>query len=92
MDQFIPQEEVSRIIISYMVNKRSSIVPNSTLTSVKERGYYSLSLLSQYYNEQERFLDDFMEKNILWYHFINSTFERYYLPCGLYDVVFNRIM
>lgn len=36
-------------------------VDDATLTSMKERGYYGLSLLSQYYNEQGRFLDDFMD-------------------------------
>lgn len=99
MEQFIPQEETRRIIISDMVKKRNSIVPvigedtivykgrdsgkeipfqefilhefqkkyprvtvdDVALTSMKERGYYGLSLLSQYYNEQGRFLDDFME-------------------------------
>lgn len=99
MDQYIPQEETRRIIISDMVKKRNSIVPvigedtivyhenetgkeitfqefilnefqkkyprvsvdDSALTSMKERGYYGLSLLSQYYNEQGRFLDDFID-------------------------------
>ena len=37
------------------------IVDDVALTSMKERGYYGLSLLSQYYNEQGRFLDDFMD-------------------------------
>ena len=36
-------------------------VDDATLTSMKERGYYGLSLLSQFYNEQGRFLDDFMD-------------------------------
>ena len=36
-------------------------VDDATLISMKERGYYGLSLLSQYYNEQGRFLDDFMD-------------------------------
>ena len=36
-------------------------VDNDVLTSMKERGYYGLSLLSQYYNEGGRFLDDFMD-------------------------------
>lgn len=36
-------------------------VDDAALTSMKERGYYGLSLLSQYYNEQGRFLDDFMD-------------------------------
>lgn len=36
-------------------------VDDGTLTSMKEHGYYGLSLLSQYYNEQGRFLDDFMD-------------------------------
>ena len=36
-------------------------VSDDVLLSMKERGYYGLSLLSQYYNEQGRFLDDFME-------------------------------
>ena len=31
------------------------------VVSMKERGYYGLSFLSQYYNEQGRFLDDFMD-------------------------------
>lgn len=99
MGQFIPQEEVRRIIISDMVKKRNSIVPvigkdtivhkdrdsgkeipfhefilrefqkkyphvtvdDTALISMKERGYYGLSFLSQYYNEQGRFLDDFMD-------------------------------
>lgn len=61
MDQHILQEEVRRIIISDMVKKRNSIIPYPPLTSMKERGYYGLSLLSQYYNEQGRFLDDFMD-------------------------------
>lgn len=33
---------------------------DAALTSMKNRGYYGLSLLSQYYNEQGRFLYDFM--------------------------------
>lgn len=37
------------------------VVDDTALTSMKEQGYYGLSLLSQYYNEQGRFLDDFME-------------------------------
>lgn len=37
------------------------IVDDPVLTAMKERGYYGLSLLSQYYNEQGRFLDDFMD-------------------------------
>ena len=99
MVQFIPQEEVRRIIISDMVKKRNSIVPvigedtivykeqgsnreipfqefilrefqkkyprvtvdDAALTSMKERGYYGFSLLSQYFNEQGYFLDDFMD-------------------------------
>lgn len=36
-------------------------VDNVALLSMKERGYYGLSLLSQYYNDQGRFLDDFMD-------------------------------
>lgn len=36
-------------------------IDDSVLTSMKDRGYYGLSLLSQFYNEQGRFLDDFME-------------------------------
>ena len=36
-------------------------VDDAALISMKERGYYGLSLLSQYYNEQGRFLDDFMD-------------------------------
>ena len=36
-------------------------VDNAALIAMKERGYYGLSLLSQYYNEQGRFLDDFMD-------------------------------
>lgn len=36
-------------------------IDDATLTSMKERGYYGLSLLSQFYNEQGRFLDDFMD-------------------------------
>lgn len=36
-------------------------VDDAAFTSMKERGYYGLSLLSQYYNEQGRFLDDFMD-------------------------------
>lgn len=99
MEQYIPQGEVRRIIISDMVKKRNSIVPvigrdtiaykdegigreipfqefilrefqkkyprvavdDAALVSMKERGYYGLSLLSQYYNEQGRFWDDFMD-------------------------------
>ena len=34
------------------------VVDDAAFTSMKERGYYGLSLLSQYYNEQGRFLDD----------------------------------
>lgn len=37
------------------------LVDDAALTSMKERGYYGLSLLSQYYNEHGRFLDDFMD-------------------------------
>lgn len=36
-------------------------VDDAALTSMKERGYYGLSLLSQYFNDQGRFLDDFMD-------------------------------
>lgn len=36
-------------------------VSEEVLSSMKNRGYYGLSLLSQHYNEQGRFLDDFME-------------------------------
>lgn len=36
-------------------------VDDTALTSIKDRGYYGLSLLSQYFNEQGRFLDDFMD-------------------------------
>ena len=98
MDQHASQNEVRRIIITDMVNKRKSIVPvigEDTIVykdgptgkeipfqefifcefqkmypnvitddvinkSIKERGYYGLSLLSQYYNESGRFLDDFI--------------------------------
>ena len=48
MEQFIPQEETRRIIISDVVKKEDSIVSYSALTSMKERGYYGLSFLSQY--------------------------------------------
>lgn len=48
MDQYLPQEEVRRIIISDMVKKRNSIVPDPTFTSIKKRVYYGLSPLSQY--------------------------------------------
>lgn len=44
-------------------------IPDSIIISMKECGYYGLSLLSQYYNEQGRFLDDFMDfvsKNALY--------------------------
>ena len=51
MNKYTSQEEVRRNIIKDMVKKRNSIVP-SALTSMKERGYYGLSLLSQYYYEQ----------------------------------------
>lgn len=37
------------------------VVDKDSLASMKGRGYYGLSLLSQYYNEQGRFLDDFMD-------------------------------
>lgn len=33
-------------------------VDDAAFTSMKERGYYGLSLLSQYYNEQERINND----------------------------------
>ena len=36
-------------------------ISDSDSISMKERGYYGLSLLSQSYNESGRFLDDFME-------------------------------
>jgi len=36
-------------------------VDDSAKKSMKQRGYYGLSLLSQYYNDQGRFLDDFMD-------------------------------
>lgn len=98
MGNYIPQNEVGRIIINDMVKKRNAIVPiigddtvvykdreigveipfqafilqqfqmmyphisvdDSTIKSIKDRGYYGLSLLSQYYNENGRFLDDFI--------------------------------
>ncbi len=44
-------------------------VAKDVLTSMKERGYYGLSLLSQYFNLQGRFLDDFME-------FVNMNMSR----------------
>lgn len=99
MIQNLSQNEIRKIIIKDMVEKKNTIVPiigddtiiykeneNSTevpfqefivgefqkkyshihidedvLSSMKGRGYYGLSLLSQYYNEGGRFLDDFME-------------------------------
>ena len=54
------------------------VVDNFTLTSMKERGYYGLSLLSQYYNEQGRFLDDFMDfvsKNASYIKLKNEVFD-----------------
>ena len=47
MNQYVSQEEVRRIIISDMVKKRNSIVPNSALTSMKERGHCGLPFLPQ---------------------------------------------
>lgn len=35
--------------------------PEADFIAMRERGYYGLSLLSQYYNEQGRFLDDFLD-------------------------------
>lgn len=99
MIQNLSQDEIRKIIIKDMVEKRNTIVPiigddtivykeneNSTeipfqefivgefqkkyshipiaeevLSSMKGRGYYGLSLLSQRYNEGGRFEDDFRE-------------------------------
>lgn len=61
MEQHIPQDKIRRIIISDMVKKRNTIVHDSTLISMKECRYYGLTLLSQYFKEQECFLDDFMD-------------------------------
>ena len=47
MEQHIPQDEIRRIIISDMVKKRNSIVPDPTLTYMKGHGYYGLSFLSK---------------------------------------------
>ena len=61
MEQHISQGEIRRIIITDMVKKRNSIVPDFH-SYIHERAMgYGLSLLSQYYNEQGRFLDDFMD-------------------------------
>lgn len=48
MNQYMPQEEVRHIIISDMVKKWNSFVPNSTLTSIKDGNHYELVLLSLY--------------------------------------------
>ena len=59
-------------------------VDEAVFTSMKERGYYGLSLLSQYYNEQGRFLDDFMD-------FVSSNSSRIKLKDEVLDflVTFN---
>lgn len=61
-----PESEVEipfqEFILNEFRNKYPQVtVDDSALTSMKERGYYGLSLMSQYYNEQGRFLDDFMD-------------------------------
>lgn len=61
-----PESEVEipfqEFILNEFRNKFPQVtVDDSVLTSMKERGYYGLSLMSQYYNEQGRFLDDFMD-------------------------------
>ena len=59
MDKEIPFQE---FILNEFQRKYPHVaVDNAALTSMKDRGYYGLSLLSQYYNEQGRFLDDFMD-------------------------------
>jgi hypothetical protein len=58
-DKEIPFQE---FILNEFQKKYPQVdVDNAALTSMKERGYYGLSLLSQYFNEQGRFLDDFMD-------------------------------
>ena len=55
----IPFQEF--ILREFQMKYPQVAVDDAALTSMKERGYYGLSLLSQYYNEQGRFLDDFMD-------------------------------
>jgi len=59
-------------------------VAKDVLTSMKERGYYGLSLLSQYFNLQGCFLDDFME-------FVNMNMSRIKMKQEVQDflVTFN---
>lgn len=58
-DREIPFQEF--ILREFQKKYPRVTVDDAALTSMKERGYYGLSLLSQYYNEQGRFLDDFMD-------------------------------
>lgn len=55
----IPFQEF--ILLEFQKKYPRVTVDDAELVSMKERGYYGLSLLSQYYNEQGRFLDDFMD-------------------------------
>ena len=55
----IPFQEF--ILQEFQMKYPQVAVDDAALTSMKERGYYGLSLLSQYYNEQGRFPDDFMD-------------------------------
>lgn len=55
----IPFQE---FIVQQFRNKYPRIdVGEAALDSMKERGYYGMSLMMQFYNQQGRFLDDYME-------------------------------
>lgn len=53
-------------------------VADRDIKSMKERGYYGLSLLSQHYNQRGRFLDDFME-------FVNGNYSKIRLKEEVYN-------
>lgn len=78
----IPFQEF--ILNEFLKKYPDVVVDDSILTSMKDGGYYGLSLLSQYYNEQGRFLDDFID-------FVNSNTSRIKLKDEVLDflVTFN---
>lgn len=57
-DKVVPFQEF--ILRKFQERYPNINVCETDLTAMRSRGYYGLSLLSQHYNEQGRFLDDFM--------------------------------
>ena len=71
-EQHISQDETRRIIISDMVKKRNSIVPESSLTSMMVPGYCGLSLLPQFPFGVPLVLLELSYRSLNW---IRSAFE-----------------